>query len=174
MVPGHVTMDPPQNQDRAEGPTPGGRNDRQTGTLSPRLRLASRVGLLTLALGLTVVLATAGHLQPDPRGYGTHEQLGRPPCAILRLTGRPCPACGLTTSFAWFVRGELARSWRANPAGPFVASACVCLIPWLVASATCGRPLGVRSAGETLMAVVVVAAVLIVLTWLVRRSLSLI
>jgi hypothetical protein len=174
MVPGHVTMDPPQNQDRAEGPTPGGRYDRHTGTLSLRLRLVSRVGLLTLALGLTVVLATAGHLQPDPRGYGTHEQLGRPPCAILSLTGRPCPACGLTTSFAWFVRGELARSWRANPAGPFVASACVCLIPWLVASASRGRPLGVRSAGETLMAVVVVAAVLIVLTWLVRRSLSLI
>jgi hypothetical protein len=174
MVPGHVTMDPPQNQDRADGSAPGGRNDRRSGTASPRLRTAARVGLLTLALGMTVVLATAGQLQPDPRGYGTHEQLGRPPCAILRLTGRPCPSCGLTTSFAWFVRGNLARSWQANPSGPFVASACVCLIPWLVASATGGRPLGVRSAGETLTVVAVVATVLIVLTWLVRRSLSLI
>jgi hypothetical protein len=174
MVPGHLTMDSPQSQDRALGPAPEGRIDRRGGISSPGLNTAARVGLLTLAIGLTVVLATAGRLQPDPRGYGTHEQLGRPPCAILKLTGKPCPSCGLTTSFAWFVRGDLARSWRANPAGPFAAAVCLCLIPWLSASAARGRPLGVRSAGETLTVVAVVAAVLTVLMWLVRRSLSLI
>jgi hypothetical protein len=80
----------------------------------------------------------------------------------------------MTTSFAWFVRGDLARSWRANPAGLFAAIVCVPLIPWLLASASVGRPLVVRSSGEALMALVVVAAAVTVLTWLVRRSMSLI
>jgi hypothetical protein len=166
-------MDFPTRQDRRPG-SDLGRLDDRTGAAAPRLRGKARVALLALAGGLIVVLATAGRLTPDPRGYGTHEQLGRPPCAILKLTGRPCPTCGMTTSFAWFVRGDLARSWRANPAGLFAAIVCVPLIPWLLTSASVGRPLVVRSSGEALMALVVVAAAVTVLTWVVRRSMSLI
>ena len=80
----------------------------------------------------------------------------------------------MTTSFAWFVRGKLARSWRANPAGPAAASIAVALIPWLAGPRGGGPAEGVRSGGPTLMALAVVAAALTVLTWLVRRSLSLI
>ena len=48
------------------------------------------------------------------------------------------------------------------------------MIPWLAAASATGRPHGVRSAGEALTALVVVVAVVTVLTWVVRRSLSLI
>ena len=34
---------------------------------------------------------------------GTHQQLGLPPCNFVTLTGYPCPACGMTTSFALLV-----------------------------------------------------------------------
>jgi hypothetical protein len=78
----------------------------------------------------------------------------------------------MTTAFAWFVRGNLVRSWTANPAGLLLAMACMPLIPWLVACAIKGRPIGVRSLEQTLMVVVVVATALAVLTWMVRRSIS--
>ena len=166
MVPRHVIMSLPTRQDRRP-------NNREAGAEAPRLGLRTRAALIVLALGLTVVFAIAAGLRPDPRGYGTHEQLGRPPCAILKLTGRPCPTCGMTTAFAWFVRGRPARSWRANPAGLLMALVCVPMIPWLVGSAAVGRPLGARSIGDTLMALVVVATALTALTWFVRRLLSL-
>jgi len=167
-------MDRPIGQDRGPGPSPGSRIDRRTGAVAPRLSGPARVGLVALAAALTATLAVAGRLTPDPRGFGTHEQLGRPPCAILILTGRPCPTCGMTTAFAWFARREPARSWGANPTGLLLATATVPMIPWLLASAAAGRPRVVRSAGDFLMALVVVAAAVTVLTWVVRRSLSLI
>lgn len=167
-------MDLPQSQDRSPGLTAGGGIGRRAGESSPRLGAIARVGLSALAALLIGLVATAGRLTPDPRGYGTHEQLGLPPCAILRLTGRPCPTCGMTTSFAWFVRGELARSWRANPAGPAAAAACLALVPWLLAVAARGRPTGHRPVGATLMAAAVVAAAATVLVWVVRRFLAVI
>jgi hypothetical protein len=57
-------------------------------------------------------------LTPDPRGYGTHEQFFLHGCIFRRLTTLPCPFCGLTTSFAHIVRGNLADAVRCHPAGP--------------------------------------------------------
>ena len=76
-----------------------------------------RCSLLVAAAGLAGLLVLARKLEPDPRGFGTHTQLGLRPCAFLTVTGRLCPTCGMTTSFAWFVRGRIDRSWQANPAG---------------------------------------------------------
>jgi len=56
-------------------------------------------------------------LQPDPRGVGTHEQVGLPPCGFHRLTGLPCPGCGTTTAFAYAVRLRFAHAFMANPFG---------------------------------------------------------
>lgn len=37
------------------------------------------------------------------------------------LTGHPCPTCGMTTSFAYAVRGRLLRAFHAQPAGLAIA-----------------------------------------------------
>ena len=131
-----------------------------------------RAALLAAALGLGGLLALARRLEPDPRGYGTHLQLGLQPCAFATLTGRLCPTCGMTTAFAWFVRGRLDRSWQANPAGVFIASACLALIPWLLAGAVRGRPVGTRSLEAPLVGLVVAAVALSLLTWLIRLLLG--
>jgi hypothetical protein len=63
------------------------------------------------------VLVLARSLHPDSRGFGTHEQLGLPPCGWLALTDLPCPACGLTTAFAHMARGDLTGAWSAHVFG---------------------------------------------------------
>ncbi len=84
------------------------------------------VGMLMSACA---VLAIAGWLKPAAIGYGTHTQLGLPPCNFLRLTHLPCPSCGLTTCFAWAVRLQFSKAFLANPFGILAFLGTVSLIP---------------------------------------------
>jgi hypothetical protein len=70
-----------------------------------------------IALGALSVVTIARWLEPDPRGFGTHLQLGLPPCAFHAMTGLPCPTCGLTTSFAHMARLQITSSIAAHPLG---------------------------------------------------------
>ncbi len=70
---------------------------------------------LALFLAGLIVLAVSRALHPDPRGLGTHEQLGLPPCGFAERTHLPCPTCGVTTSFAHFARGEVSEAFRVHP-----------------------------------------------------------
>ncbi|MDH3199688.1 MAG: DUF2752 domain-containing protein [Myxococcales bacterium] len=84
-------------------------------TRSPSV--AERLLWASLAAGGFAVLVTAAWIEPDPRGYGTHTQLGLPPCGFLALTGSPCPGCGLTTAFAYAARGQWWLAGTSNPLG---------------------------------------------------------
>jgi CBS-domain-containing membrane protein len=75
------------------------------------------------------VLAVAAWLKPSPSGYGTHTQLGLPPCAFLRVMHLPCPSCGLTTCFAWAVRLHFGNAFLANPFGILAFLLTVAVIP---------------------------------------------
>jgi len=59
-------------------------------------------------------------LTPSERGHGTHQQIGLPACGSVVAFGRPCPACGLTTSWTSFLHGELAYSFATNWFGPLL------------------------------------------------------
>jgi len=72
-------------------------------------------GALLLTSGF--VLAASAWLTPSPSGVGTHMQLGLPPCGFLVLTGKPCPACGLTTAFAQLAHLAPLASLRIHPLG---------------------------------------------------------
>ncbi len=134
----------------------------------PRLGPRSRLVLALLALGLIVVLGIAARLRPDPRGYGTHSQLGLGPCAFRELSGQPCPACGMTTAFSWAVRGRMVPGWRANPAGVVIASTCFFLVPWMVFASVSGRTWPFRSAEGPLVSVVLAGVALALVTWALR------
>ncbi|MEE8171218.1 MAG: DUF2752 domain-containing protein [Phycisphaerae bacterium] len=79
-----------------------------------------------IALGVAAaclsLLCVAAWLSPDPRGIGTHRMMGLPPCSTAVVLGLPCPTCGMTTSFAWMMRG---RPWRAFVAQPLGALLCL-------------------------------------------------
>ena len=49
------------------------------------------------------------------------------------MTGVPCPSCGMTTSFALLLHGDIANSLRANAVGTLLAVFCLVLIPWSLA-----------------------------------------
>ena len=129
-----------------------------------------------MAVGLTAVFAVALWLNPydsagQPLRIETHRQLGLPPCTFYTLTGLPCPSCGMTTSFALLMHGDLGNSLRANAAGTLLAAFALALIPWSLASAARGRPLGVRSWERALTRLVTVFVLLMMARWLVVLAL---
>jgi hypothetical protein len=111
--------------------------------------------LLFLAVCLGGVFTIATQLDPYERNESgqaitarrmeTHRQLGLPPCTFYDKTGLPCPSCGMTTSFALLIRGDVWNSLKANWAGTFLGLGCLIFIPWSVASVWVGRTLFVRS-----------------------------
>lgn len=103
--------------------------------LSPSARLAwGAVAAVCAAL-----LAAAARLEPDPRGLGTHEQFGMPPCSFVLTSGLPCPTCGMTTAFAELMHGRPWRAFQAQPAGTILCVAAVVLCGVAGAAATTGR-----------------------------------
>jgi hypothetical protein len=70
-----------------------------------------------MAIAALGVLVMAIRLAPSPSGMGTHTDLGLQECAFLDRTGLPCPSCGMTTSFAYFVRGNWLASGYVQPMG---------------------------------------------------------
>ncbi|MDH4282303.1 MAG: DUF2752 domain-containing protein [Myxococcales bacterium] len=91
-----------------------------------------------VAGGCLIALAGAAALEPDVRGYGTHTQLGLPPCGFLLLTGSPCPGCGLTTAFAHAIRGQWLLAAGANPLGLVLFVVVCCCVPMSVTAALRG------------------------------------
>ncbi len=124
--------------------------------------------LVLVAAGLAALLGVARWLEPDPRGYGTHTQLGLGPCAFATITGRPCPTCGMTTSFAWFSRGCLARSWQANPGGCLIALLSIPVGFWLLLCCWFKRPVGFQSIDRPLMVLLVSIVAASFAFWFIR------
>ncbi len=123
--------------------------------------------LLLAAIGLAVggALTTARTLTPDPRGYGTHEQLGWARCWFRTWTGRPCPTCGMTTAWAYAVRGRVTEAIAANAAGAAACGLAVLATPWLLASAALGRWFGMRPTPQLVLWIGTAALAIILLDW---------
>jgi len=84
-----------------------------------------RVYAAGLAAGAAALLIVAASLTPDGRYLGTHRQLklSPHPCGFITMTGFPCPTCGMTTAFAYTVRGQFIEAARAQLAGFLLAIA---------------------------------------------------
>lgn len=83
----------------------------------PRRHLSGHLFTFLAWLGITII---AAFLNPSPHAHGTHQQLGLPPCGSVFLFHRPCPGCGLTTSFTATVHGQFLGAFRAHWLGPII------------------------------------------------------
>lgn len=106
----------PGGREAAGDPSPDGRGA-WAPPANPWGRFLNRVTVALLLLGALGVLALAAIVRPDPSGMGTHTRLGLKPCGILVLTGRPCPSCGMTTSFAEAAHLHPLAAARVQPMG---------------------------------------------------------
>lgn len=107
-------------------------NRGQTGD-SRRLSAVEHAAYGAACLALATVFALSAWLHPDLSGFGTHTQLHLPPCGFYEVFHKPCPSCGMTTSFAWMIHGHPVKAVRAQPAGAavFLAAAFLLLyLPW--------------------------------------------
>ena len=122
----------------------------------------TRIQLLALLL--------AGQLRPDPRGWGTHEQLGLPRCTLLALSGWRCPACGMTTSWAHFAHGRPVDAVKTHASGTLLAVVALTVGLGALVVAASGRRLAWQPSQTTLAAMVAAMAGMILLEWVVRLS----
>ena len=82
-----------------------------------RGQVTTSVVVFVIWLGVTVV---ATRLHASPTLHGTHEALGMAPCPSVLFFDRPCPACGLTTSWTSLVHGDFSSAFRAHLLGPLL------------------------------------------------------
>jgi len=131
--------------------------------------------LVLVAVGVVgiALLMMARKLEPDPRGFGTHEQLGLTPCYFQEWTGHVCPTCGCTTAWAHALRGEFARAVRANLGGTLLCVVVGVGSPWLLLAASWGRWPVWHPTVRLLLVISFVWLAVVVLDWLRRVLMAL-
>jgi hypothetical protein len=165
-LPERIPDDEDEDEVPVVGPPPGWRRP------GARITWFTRGALLVMAAAFAGVLVVATTLRPyrddgTPRTMATHTQLGLPECEFVRWTGKPCPSCGMTTSFAHLVRGNVWSSLRANWVGTLLATYWALLIPWGVYGAIRGRLWRVRNGEAMITASIGIFTVLMLVRWAV-------
>ena len=125
--------------------------------MSPPERQARALG----AGALAALLALAAFLPAD-------HPLPVALCPLKRMTGIPCPTCGMTRAFCNAVQGHWGSSLLWHPLGIPVVLACAAGALWLGAEAVKGRAMKSewRSSLGPPLAVLGIGAVLA--TWALR------
>ena len=142
-----------------------------------------RLGLVVVSLLITTVFIVATFVRPyeydrttkeyvlDEQGnkiplrMGSHTSIGLDPCRFKEMFNLPCPSCGMTTSFATVVRGDLSNSVKANWVGTLLAAVSAFVALWGIASAFRGRLLGVTTIEIPLGFLVGTMATLMLIRW---------
>src|SRR5262245_46532019 len=133
---------------------------------APPLSRLARLGMVVWVLAVISVFLLAARLEPDVRGYGTHQRLGFPPCTFRVLWQIPCPSCGGTTSFAWFVRGNWPAAVSTNAGAFFLAIVMTLSVPWCLISLWQGTTWKVSDPLWTSLILMLVFFGLTVLHWI--------
>lgn len=133
---------------------------------------SGRVLLGLWSLFLVAGFALACSLKPDPRGYGTHQGLGLPPCSFQILFDINCPSCGSTTCFSHFVRGNWVAAAQSNIAAFCLALVCAAMIPWSWYAVWRGRLWKIEQPATACVWLLAVLCGLSLVQWIVRMNWS--
>ena len=86
-----------------------------------RTEIPRRLVALAFGVGALALLVLAMLLAPSEDGHGTHTRMGLPACGWVVAFDTPCPTCGMTTSYAHAVRGDLVTAAKTQPMGTLLA-----------------------------------------------------
>ena len=137
---------------------------------SERYTRSERLGVFGLGVMLLVVLIVAFWLQPNPAGLGTHTQLGLPGCTMVTLLGIRCPGCGMTTSWAYTLKGDLTSAIRVNVGGVLLCFLAMATFPFLMWTGIRGRPFETRWFTQIAVTVLLIAIFISIVEWLIRLA----
>lgn len=116
-------------------------------------------------------LALAYSLKPDPSGMGTHQQIpGFGPCTIQALFGFPCPACGMTTSWSLFTKGQITEALMTSASGTILAAVFLIASIWFLIAALRGKWLVIVPTPLQVAIAALAWLCLVTVEWLVRRG----
>lgn len=155
--------------DYSSGPFLGGSNPAS----SCRIPWSQRLLLVLCGAAVLLLLLLAASLRPNPRGFGTHEQLGLAPCTFQTLFGLRCPSCGMTTAWAHVARGRFAQAVRCSFTGTVLAWTALCVAPWALSSGLRGWWVGVEPNDLVVLGICFAVCVLALGEWAIRLVLSL-
>jgi hypothetical protein len=135
-----------------------------------KLNRTERWGMVTISFGLLATLLVAAWLKPDPSGLGTHQQLGLPGCTLYTFSGVRCPGCGMTTSWAHTMNGDLVAALHANSAGTLLCLLSMALIPCMLVVAYRGNPSNRFWLSRTAIALVIAIVFIAIVEWMIRLA----
>jgi len=105
----------------------------------PQAELGERILQVAVAGVCAAALVLGVILTPSRMGTGTHTVFGLPPCGMLLMTGRPCPTCGVTTSYVLAAHGRFYDSLVNQPFGLAVFLGVVAGLVGAIGSLATGR-----------------------------------
>lgn len=89
-------------------------------------------------------------------------------CLFRRLTGIPCPGCGMTRAFAHLAKGEWAAAWTNHPLSFFLAPQIG--LAWLAWGLVLADRLRLSLNDERLPRVLIGEAAVLLAFWLGRMA----
>jgi hypothetical protein len=119
---------------------------------------------------MLTLLCVAACVTPSPNGHGSHLALGMPPCGWVISFGKPCPTCGMTTSFALATHGHLLDAVVNQPFGGLLALACGVAFWGAVHVGVTGSRLADAAATLTRPRVVWSLVALLAVSWLYKLA----
>jgi hypothetical protein len=87
------------------------------------------------------------------------------PSLFMYLTGKPDPSCGLTRTFAWTWRGDLAQAVRVYPLGPIVFVFAAAFVVYLGISVLTGQQLAINIPRRLWLTLIGVSLVALAANW---------
>lgn len=160
-------------QERQQPTGPENQASRESVGKGKHFSMAGRLALTLVAGLLIVLLATAAAIEPEERGYGTHQKLGFGECFVVAQWGVRCPSCGMTTSWARLLDGQIAGAVAANAGGVLLCLLAIVTAPWLLASSYLGRWWYLRPTASLVITSLAGVALVVVFDWIRHTGLAL-
>lgn len=126
--------------------------------------------LLGSWIGVVLFVVLGRIVEPDSRGFGTHERLGLPACRLKATTGLPCPGCGVTTSLTLASQGRVAESLRNQPMGLLLAIALPLFALWALVQHLRGADVGATMGAFFTGRVVLLGGAVFVAAWIYKLA----